>query len=134
MIVISEEAADRMEQWYYEAVAQGARPLRSWSRQGTLVTSMMLDEVTPAMQVWSEDVFSPVTGITAYETFDQALAWTNASRYGLQAGVFTTQWGLALRAAHVLDVGRVVINDAPSNRADNTPYEGVKGQNMLCNR
>lgn len=124
--MINEEAADRIEQWYGEAVSQGARPLQPWSRQGALVSPMMLEGVTPAMQVWSEEVFAPIAGLTAYDTFDQALAWTNTSRYGLQAGVFTAQWELALRAAQVLDVGGVVINDSSSYRADNMPYGGVK--------
>ena len=38
----------------------------------------------------------------------------------------TRDVSLALRAAHALDFGGVVVNDAPSIRVDHMPYGGVK--------
>ncbi|MFP3514192.1 aldehyde dehydrogenase family protein, partial [Peribacillus sp. SIMBA_075] len=48
------------------------------------------------------------------------------SRYGLQAGVYTNNLGLALYAADELQVGGVLINDIPTFRVDHMPYGGVK--------
>ena len=50
----------------------------------------------------------------------------NATSYGLQAGIFTRDLSLALRAAQELEFGGVVVNDAPSIRLDHMPYGGVK--------
>jgi acyl-CoA reductase-like NAD-dependent aldehyde dehydrogenase len=55
-----------------------------------------------------------------------AFAKVNDSRFGLQAGVFTRDLATAFRAHSELEVGGVVVNDAPSYRADQMPYGGVK--------
>jgi aldehyde dehydrogenase (NAD+) len=50
----------------------------------------------------------------------------NDSRFGLQAGVFTRELATAFRAHRELEVGGVIVGDAPSYRADQMPYGGVK--------
>ena len=55
-----------------------------------------------------------------------AIALANGTRYGLQAGVFTSSVRDGLRAAQELDFGGVTINEAPTFRADQMPYGGVK--------
>ncbi|MEI2820038.1 MAG: aldehyde dehydrogenase family protein [Marmoricola sp.] len=57
---------------------------------------------------------------------DEAFAQVNDSRYGLQTGVFTHSLQTAFKAHSQLEVGGVVIGDAPSYRADQMPYGGVK--------
>ena len=78
------------------------------------------------MKVCSDEVFGPVTVVEPFERFEQALAACNASRFGLQAGVFTRDIGRALQAFRELDYGGVLINDVPTFRVDNFPYGGVK--------
>src|ERR671923_280096 len=51
----------------------------------------------------------------------------NSTRYGLQAGVFTGGLRPALDLARRLEFGGVTINEAPTFRADQMPYGGVKG-------
>ena len=50
----------------------------------------------------------------------------NATRYGLQAGIFTASLQRALEAARRLEFGGVTVNEAPTFRADQMPYGGVK--------
>ena len=50
----------------------------------------------------------------------------NGTRYGLQAGIFTSDLKAALRAASELEFGGVTVNEAPTFRADQMPYGGVK--------
>lgn len=50
----------------------------------------------------------------------------NESKFGLQTGVFTRNVQTAFRAHRELEVGGVIIGDAPSYRADQMPYGGVK--------
>jgi acyl-CoA reductase-like NAD-dependent aldehyde dehydrogenase len=56
----------------------------------------------------------------------EAIERINASRYGLQAGVFTGDLATTLMAFDRLDVGGVIINDVPTYRVDSMPYGGVK--------
>ena len=47
-------------------------------------------------------------------------------RYGLQAGIFTGSLASAFEASSSLEFGGVTINEAPTFRADQMPYGGVK--------
>jgi acyl-CoA reductase-like NAD-dependent aldehyde dehydrogenase len=78
------------------------------------------------MKVCREEVFGPVTTVTSYQTFEEALATVNDSRYGLQAGVFTTDIQRAMLAHRELVVGGVVVNDVSAYRSDQMPYGGAK--------
>jgi len=71
-------------------------------------------------------VFGPVTTIERFETWEQALELANASRFGLQASVYTNEVGRALEAFRRLDYGGVLVNDPPNFRVDNYPYGGSK--------
>ena len=77
-------------------------------------------------KVSCEEVFGPLCTVTPYDTLDEALALANGTRYGLQAGVFTRDLQTALRAARELEFGGVTVNEAPTFRADQMPYGGVK--------
>ena len=50
----------------------------------------------------------------------------NSTEYGLQAGIFTASLASAMRAAQELEFGGVTVNEAPTFRADQMPYGGVK--------
>jgi acyl-CoA reductase-like NAD-dependent aldehyde dehydrogenase len=67
-----------------------------------------------------------VCTVTAYDTLDEAIELANGTRFGLQAGIFTSNVKTALEAAHRLEFGGVTINEAPTFRADQMPYGGVK--------
>ena len=56
----------------------------------------------------------------------QAIELANGTNYGLQAGIYTQDITKALRAARTLDFGGVTLNEAPTYRADQMPYGGVK--------
>ena len=64
--------------------------------------------------------------LSAYDTFDEAVELANGTRFGLQAGIFTADVRRALDAAQRLEFGGVTINEAPTFRADQMPYGGVK--------
>jgi acyl-CoA reductase-like NAD-dependent aldehyde dehydrogenase len=71
-------------------------------------------------------VFGPVVTVNPYDTLDEALDLANGTKYGLQAGIFTSQLQTAFRAAKELEFGGVTVNEAPTFRADQMPYGGVK--------
>jgi acyl-CoA reductase-like NAD-dependent aldehyde dehydrogenase len=124
--MISESAAARAEEWLREAIAQGAKPLLPLKREGALLHPTILDNVTPEMKVFGEELFAPAVTVTPFEQLEEAIRLVNCSRYGLQAGVFTRDINAAFRAARDIDVGGIMINEVPTYRVDLMPYGGVK--------
>jgi acyl-CoA reductase-like NAD-dependent aldehyde dehydrogenase len=128
--VIDDAAAARIGQWVDEAVAAGATPLLSGKREGRLLSPTVLTDVPRTVKAYREELFGPVVLLEKVADFEQALAAVNDSAYGLQAAVFTNRLDRVREAFHALEVGGVVVNDAPSFRSDNQPYGGVKGSGL----
>jgi len=128
--MISEEAARRADAWIAAAVREGARVETGGGRTGTLLQPTVLTGTVPAQQVNCEEVFAPVTTVSPYATFDEAVERVNATAYGLQAGIFTRDVGRMLQAWERLDVGGVMGNDVPSFRVDRMPYGGARASGL----
>ena len=128
--LISEAAAQRVEQWVDEAVAAGATLLAGGKREGANYAPTVLADVPPDAKAVREEVFGPVLVLQRVDGVDEAFALVNDSKFGLQAGVFTHDLQAAFRAHRELEVGGVIIGDAPSYRADQMPYGGVKASGV----
>jgi acyl-CoA reductase-like NAD-dependent aldehyde dehydrogenase len=124
--VIDEDARDRILAWIEEARAAGARVLTGGDLDGELIRPTVIADASPELKVSCEEVFGPVCTVNPYGSLDEAIALANGTRYGLQAGIFTTSLQTALRAAQELEFGGVIVNEAPTFRADQMPYGGVK--------
>jgi acyl-CoA reductase-like NAD-dependent aldehyde dehydrogenase len=124
--LIDEQAALRVQSWVEEAVDQGAKVATGGRRVGSSYEPTVLTGVDPSSKVLREEIFGPVISLVPVDGLDDAFAKVNASRYGLQAGVFTHDLRVAFRAHRELQVGGVVIGDVPSFRADQMPYGGIK--------
>lgn len=128
--LIDEASAARLQDWIDAAVAAGARVLCGGRRRGALLPATVLEAVPRTAAIVAEEAFGPVVVLEPFADFEQALASVNASRYGLQAGVFTHDLRHALRAWDVLEVGGVIVGDVPSWRVDHMPYGGVKDSGL----
>lgn len=124
--LITEEAAVRVEQWVQEAVENGAKVLTGGKREGAIYHPTVLVDVKPDMKVVCQEVFGPLVVVIPFDTEEEAVSLANASDYGLQAGVFTSDINRAFRLADELETGGVWINDVSTVRQDNYPYGGVK--------
>jgi len=124
--LISPAERDRVLAWIGEAREQGAEILAGGELDGDLLLPTVIGKPPPDAKVSCEEVFGPVCTVSPYETLDEAIALANGTRFGLQAGVFTSDTRSALRAARELEFGGVVVNEAPTFRADQMPYGGVK--------
>jgi glyceraldehyde-3-phosphate dehydrogenase (NADP+) len=128
--MISEDAAQRAEAWVKAALAAGAVAQTGGTRNGTLFQPTVLTGTRPDQMVNCEEVFAPVTTVTAYADFDAALERVNDSPYGLQSGVFTRDVAKLMRAWDRLEVGAVMGNEIPSWRIDRMPYGGAKASGL----
>jgi acyl-CoA reductase-like NAD-dependent aldehyde dehydrogenase len=128
--MIDVREAARLESWINEARGRGAQVLAGGKREGAMLEATLLENVPQDTQLVTEEAFGPVAVLSSFEDFESALQTVNASRFGLQAGVFTNRLDRMLRAWEVLDVGGVVIGDVPSWRVDHMPYGGVKDSGL----
>lgn len=128
--LITEEDARRVESWIADAVRRGARMLCGGKRHGRLLEATLVENVPDETELSCREVFGPVAIVEPFSDFAAACARVNASRYGLQAGVFTRNLHSAFYAFNELEVGGVVINDIPSFRVDSMPYGGVKDSGL----
>jgi len=124
--VIDEAAGERILAWIEEARSLGARVLAGGRVENGVILPTVIAGAPAEAKVSCEEVFGPVVTVSAYETLEQALALANGTRFGLQAGIFTSDVRRALRAARELEFGGVTVNEAPTYRADQMPYGGVK--------
>ena len=124
--VIDADARERILDWIDEARTRGAAVLTGGDLDGELIRPTVIADPPDDAKVSCEEVFGPVCTVTPVDSLDEGLRRANGTRYGLQAGVFTAHLDAALRAAQRLEFGGVTINEAPTFRADQMPYGGVK--------
>ena len=106
----SEEHFTKVQSYLDPAALGGGRIItggvgEGWSVQPTIVVDAPSDA-----KVVREEVFGPVVVPTKFETEEEALALANATRYGLNAMVFTENLSRAHRLSAELRAGTVWVN------------------------
>ena len=124
--VIDEGAKERILDWIAEARDGGAKILAGGQEQDGLIQPTVIGNASPELKVSCEEVFGPVVTVSAVASLDEAIQLANSTRFGLQAGIFTSRLDSAMRAAQELEFGGVIVNEAPTFRSDQMPYGGVK--------
>ncbi len=124
--MISEEALARIQGQLADALARGARLIHGGHRFGQCLEATVLENLDPVCELAAMEAFAPVVSLHRYTHFAEALRMVNASEFGLQAGVYTRDIGLAMQAFRALEVGGVLINQVPTWRVENMPYGGLK--------
>jgi acyl-CoA reductase-like NAD-dependent aldehyde dehydrogenase len=121
--VIDDDARERILEWIR---ASSGDVLTGGDLEGELIRPTVIANPAREEKVSCEEVFGPVCTVTAVESVDEAIELANGTRYGLQAGIFTSSIANALTAAQRLEFGGVTVNEAPTFRSDQMPYGGVK--------
>ncbi len=124
--LISRDALAKIRARIDAAIAGGARLLCGGEAKGQTLEPTILENADPASELCAEEAFAPVLVLAEYRAFEDAMAMVNASRFGLQAGVFTRDIARAFHAYEALEVGGVLINQVPTWRVENMPYGGSK--------
>lgn len=124
--VIDHESLERISAWVDEAVQSGAELLVGGKREDPCYSPTVLVKTDEDMKVRCEEIFGPVITVGTYSDYEGAIAEVNNSKYGLQAGVFTSDLNRIMLAHRDIVVGGVIVNDVSSFRADQMPYGGSK--------
>ncbi len=70
----------------------------------------LIDNVTPDMSVYTDEIFGPVLSVVRVDTYDDALELINSNPYGNGTAIFTNDGGAARRFQNEVEVGMVGIN------------------------
>src|SRR5262249_39378438 len=124
--LITQDDAERVEEWLQEAVEGGARILTGGGRDGSLFQPTVIAGAEESMKVSCEELFAPVISVASFSDTLEALARAGSGQFGLQAGLFTNDIRVIDAAFDRIDVGGLMVNDVSTFRVDHMPYGGVK--------
>lgn len=117
------------------AVGAGSRVLAGGGRpdtvgeEGWYVAPTVLGAMAPDNPAAVEEIFGPVLSVLTFREEDEAVAIANASRYGLTAGVWTSDVSTAHRMAARLEAGYVWVNGS-SRHFWGLPFGGMKASGV----
>ncbi len=110
---------DRVRGLVERGLAEGATPVLDGralrppgGEEGFFLGPTLLDQVTPAMTVYREEIFGPVLVVLRVGTLDEAIALVNHNPYGNGTALFTGSGHAARKFEHDVQVGMVGINVA----------------------
>jgi acyl-CoA reductase-like NAD-dependent aldehyde dehydrogenase len=124
--MVDDAAAERVVSWAAQAAERGATVVLGGTRDGATVTPTIVTNPPADAAVVAQEVFGALVAVMAFDDFDAVLATCNASRFGLQAGLFTKDIAQIMTAWRELEVGGLVVNGSSNFRLDHVPFGGVK--------
>nr|ABP42851.1 methylmalonate-semialdehyde dehydrogenase [Mycolicibacterium gilvum PYR-GCK] len=93
-----------------KVVVDGRAVKADGGQEGFWLGPTLLDNVTPEMSVYTDEIFGPVLSVVRVDTYDQALDLINSNPYGNGTAIFTNDGGAARRFQNEVEVGMVGIN------------------------
>ncbi|WP_410573788.1 CoA-acylating methylmalonate-semialdehyde dehydrogenase [Amycolatopsis sp. cmx-4-61] len=115
--VVTQAARERVVHSIARGAEQGAKVVVDGRgltveghEEGFFVGPSLLDEVTPEMDAYREEIFGPVLSIVRAATLDEAIAIINANPYGNGTALFTAGGEAARRFQREVKVGMIGIN------------------------
>jgi malonate-semialdehyde dehydrogenase (acetylating)/methylmalonate-semialdehyde dehydrogenase len=93
-----------------EVVVDGRGLTVAGHEDGFFVGPTLIDRVTPAMDVYRDEIFGPVLGVVRVDTVDEAIELVNANPYGNGTAIFTSDGESARRFQREVKVGMVGVN------------------------
>ena len=97
--------------------------------KGSYYAPTIIENVTPDMELFQEEVFGPVLAVTRYKTLDEAIELANATRFALGAAVFTEDIRKMYWTAEKIDAGTVWMNCATKSNIE-TPFGGNRNSGL----
>lgn len=134
--LISPEHLQTVHGFVERAVAAGGKlrcggaPLtQAPYEKGSYYPPTILENITPDMELFQEEVFGPVLAVTRYQTLDEAIELANATRFALGAAIFTENIRKMYWAAEKVDAGTVWMNCATKSNIE-TPFGGNRNSGL----
>ena len=120
-----EDLAIEIEEMVEQSLSEGATLLCGGKRTGAFYEPTVLTDVTPTMRVFREETFGPVAVITTFRDFEEAIALSNQSDFGLGVAIFSQNVDFVKSQASRFDEGAVYINEMLISDP-HLPFGGIK--------
>ena len=124
--LVTKEAVTRNKELLDDAVSKGAKVVAGGEFNGTVVSATVLDRVTSAMRIYTEESFGPVKPIIRVKDTEEAIRVANDTEYGLAAAVFGKDIARALGVAKRIQSGICHINAPTVHDEGQMPFGGTK--------
>ena len=120
-----EDLAIEIEEMVKQSLSEGATLHCGGKRIGAFYEPTVLTGVTPTMRVFREETFGPVAVITTFRDFEEAIALSNQSDFGLGVAIFSQNVDFVKSQASRFDEGAVYINEMLISDP-HLPFGGIK--------
>ena len=114
--LVTAQHRDKVASFIEKGKAQGAKLVLDGStppvKEGFFLGATLFDHVTPAMEIYKNEIFGPVLIVLRARTLEEAISIVNANPYGNGTAIFTGSGGAARRFEDEVQVGMVGINVA----------------------
>jgi aldehyde dehydrogenase (NAD+) len=94
------------------------------SDDGLFHHPVIVDGVGPDDQLFLEETFGPIVGVTTYQSLDEAIRLANRPGYGLSSSIYTTDPTEAFRFRAGIGAGMVSVNNSTSGAEAHLPFGG----------
>jgi len=106
---------DKVASYVEQGIREGATAVldgrkQSLPAQGFFLGTTLFDHVTPAMEVYKNEIFGPVLVVLRTQTLDEAIEIVNRNPFANGTAIFTESGGAARRFQNEVSVGMVGVN------------------------
>jgi malonate-semialdehyde dehydrogenase (acetylating) / methylmalonate-semialdehyde dehydrogenase len=113
--LVTREHRDKVASYIEKGRAEGAKVVTDGREtapegNGFFLGVTLLDEVKPEMDVYKDEIFGPVLGITRVDTYEDAVRLVNENPYGNGVAIFTRDGGVARQFQFEVNAGMVGVN------------------------
>lgn len=123
--MVGAEAANKVKTLVDNAVSHGAKVTAGGQIEGSIAQATVVDGVTKAMKIYSQESFGPVVSVIRVNGDDEAIQVANDTEYGLSAAIFSKDIARALKLAARVRSGICHINAATVHDEAQMPFGGV---------
>ena len=127
--LINKNAVTNYEETIADLKSHGGKVVLGGERlegKGFFVSPTIATNVNTNMKVLSQETFYPVAPVISFKSEVEMVKDVNSSEYGLDAAVFSRNFGRAFEIGKEIDAGTIFINDHTRLRWDGAPFGGVK--------
>ncbi len=123
--VVDQKTVAHVNSLIDDAASKGANIVAGGKADSVLMPATVVDGVTDAMNIYSDESFGPVVGVIRAKDEADAIRLANDSPYGLSAAVFTRDTARGLKVARQINSGICHVNGPTVHDEAQMPFGGV---------